>query len=29
MLDELMRQNGYERRYPGYPVLDAWYRRTA
>src|SRR5580704_7562454 len=29
MLDELMWHHGYERRYPGYPVLDAWYRRAA
>lgn len=26
-LDGLMQRNGYERRYPGYPVVDAWYRR--
>ena len=27
-LDKLMRRNGYERRFPGYPVIDAWYRRS-
>jgi FkbM family methyltransferase len=26
-IDRLMRRNGYERRHPAYPLIDAWYRR--
>jgi len=27
-IDRLMRRHGYEQRYAGYPVIDAWYRKT-
>lgn len=26
-IDELMSRNGYELRYPDYPIIDSWYRR--
>lgn len=26
-IHELMTRNGYEQRYPSYPVIDSWYRR--
>ncbi|MEA2904204.1 MAG: hypothetical protein QOI12_1591 [Alphaproteobacteria bacterium] len=28
-LDRLMRDQGYERRYPSYSLFDAWYRKVA
>jgi hypothetical protein len=28
-IDRLMRRNGYEPRYPSYPVIDGWYRKSA
>ena len=27
-LDVLLQRNGYERRYPCFPIIDAWYRRA-
>jgi Methyltransferase FkbM domain len=27
-LDQLMHQQGYERRYAGYSLIDAWYRKA-
>ena len=27
-INELMTRNGYEQRYPDYPIIDSWYRRV-